>query len=457
MPVLAYAKTAYRRDNGDLPEQKLENLLIEPSPTDDEGVVMLARAGLEEYSTPGSTGPVRGIYSRDGVFGGDVFSVVNDTIYRNTSSLGTLADSVNNVPSFAGDGIDEILIANGGTMRRYDGALADVSFPDAAGVRGVTFIAGLFVAVRASSGRFYWSAVNDGSSWDALDFATAESKGDQLLAAVAIGDVLWLLGQESIEAWIVTGDANLPFRKITDRGYSVGVISSGAVHQLQGRLCWVGNDARPYMDGQSIADEGLAERIRASSAVRCFGFTYQGHSIFCIRIDAGTWGYDLATGSWLRFTTYERANWRVLTAFTKGYTVYLGDDELNTIWTFGGGEEAGSPIQCVFSAVVPVNGAPMMIDSVGLFANFGRTVIMQGQGEEPFIEMRVSRNEGKSWSDWRPKTLGRIGEYRKRVRWNRCGTIDASGGIFEFRSTDVNRLRISGLTVNEPGGGRGRQ
>jgi hypothetical protein len=50
-----------------------------------------------------------------------------------------------------------------------------------------------------------------------------------------------------------------------------------------------------------------------------------------------------------------------------------------------------------------------------------------------------------------------MGEYRKRVRWNRCGMIDAPCGIFEFRSTDITRLRVSGLTIGEPGGGRGRQ
>src|SRR5690606_6501392 len=129
-------------------------------------------------------------------------------------------------------------------------------------------------------------------------------------------------------------------------------------------------------------DEGLAERIRASASVSCFAFTYEGHPIFCIRIDSGTWGYDLTTGSWLRFTSYLRDNWRVRTAFTKGSIVYLGDDELNRIWTFGGGDENGEPIQCLFSAIVPTMGVPLTVDNIGLFANFGRTVILDGQGSE---------------------------------------------------------------------------
>jgi hypothetical protein len=455
MPALQYAKGAYRRANGDLPELKLENLLIEASPSDDEGAVMLARAGLESSLTPATSGAVVGIYSRADLFSGDIFSVAGGNIHRAAASLGSLAGTGH--VSFADDGIDEILITAGSTMRRYNGALANVVFPDSASVVKVRFLAGLFVAARASSGRFYWSAVNDGSTWDALDFATAESKGDNLLDIAVSGDLLWLFGRESVEAWRPSGNSDLPFVKITERGYQTGIIATGCAVALQSRLLWIGADARPYMDGESIADEGLAERIRDSATVSCFSFTYEGHPIFCIRIDDGTWGFDLTTGSWLRFTSYLRANWRIRTAFTKGSTVYLGDDELNRVWTFGGGDENGDPVQSVFSAIIPINGAPLTIDNIGLFANFGRTDVLTGDGEEPFVEMRISRNEGQTWGDWRSKSLGRMGEYRKRVRWNACGMRDAPCGILEFRSTDITRLRISGLTINEPGGGRGRQ
>lgn len=456
MPALAYARTAYQRTNGDLPELKLENLLIEPSPSDDEGVVMLARAGLESSLTPATTGAVRGIYSRADLFSGDIFSVSGGNIHRGTTSAGSLAGSGH--VSFADDGIDEILITAGSTMRRYTGSLANVTFPDSASVVKVVFLAGLFVAARASSGRFYWSAVNDGSSWDSLDFATAESKGDNLLDIVVSGDLLWLFGRESVEPWRATGNSDLPFAKVSGRTYQMGISATGCAVSIQDRLLWVGNDARPYMDGQPIADEGLAERIRDSASVSCFAFVYEGHPIFCIRLDEGTWGYDLTTGSWLEFTTYLRDNWRVRTAFTKGSTVYLGDDELNRIWTFGGGSENGDPIQCVFSAIVPVLGAPLSIDNIALFANFGRASALSGSGSDPYIEARISKDsDGKAWNDWRPKSLGRMGEYRKRVRWNRWGQVDAPGRIFEFRSTDVNRIRISGLAINEPGGGRGRQ
>jgi hypothetical protein len=459
MPALSYGKTAYRRDNGDLPEQKLQNLLIEATPTDDDGVALLARAGLEEHSTPGSSGAVKGIYSKAGLFSGDIFSVVGSSLYRGE----TLVDTVDGSGpiSFADNGVDELAVNAGGDIEVYDGAtLTAATFPDSADVVRIGFVSGLYVAARKNTGKFYWSATLDATSWNALDFATAESQADNLLDLVVIGDVVWLLGQESIEAWDITGDADLPFRKVIGRSYQVGLIATGAAVNLKGRLCWVGNDARPYMDGQPIADEGLAERIRAGTTISCFEFTYEGHPIFCVRIEGGTsegtWGFDLTTGSWLEFTSYERVNWRVRTAFTKGATVYLGDDELNTIWTFGGGSENGDPIQCVFSAVVPVANA-LQVDNIGMFANFGRSESLSGDGSDPYVEMRLSRNEGNSWTDWRPKSLGLMGEYRKRVRWNRCGMIDAPCGIFEFRSTDVTRLRVSGLTINEPGGGRGRQ
>lgn len=456
MPKLAYGHSAYLRANGDLPEIKLINLLLEASPSDEDGIVLLARAGLVEHSTPGSTGPVRGIFSKAGLFSGDIFSVIAGNIYRGETLLGTLTGT--GPVSFATNGIDELLINAGGHIRVYNGAtLATVTFPDTANVTKIGFISGLYIALRADTDQFYWSAVLDGTSWNALDFATAEGAADNLLDLIVLPDSMWLFGEETTEAWALSGDADLPFYKIELRSYQKGVIAPGCACELEGKLYWIGQDARPYSDGlEPIADEGLAERIRDSEDVFTFAFTYEGHPIFCVRLDNGTWGFDVTTRSWLEFTSYERANWRARCAMTRGSTVYLGDDELNTIWTFGGHSESGSVIQHVFTAILPMSGGALLVDNIGLHANVGRAEVLSGSGSEPVIEIRSSRDEGLSWTPWRPKALGRMGEYRQRVKWNRFGMFDPPGAMFEFRYTDAAPFRVSGLTINEPAGGRGR-
>lgn len=455
MPALPFIQSAYRRDNGDHVEARLINVFMEACPTDADGVAMLGRAGLTTNLSPGASGAVRGMFSKADMFGGDIFSVVGTDIYRNTTLLGSLAGS--GPVSFATDGIDEILITAGSTMRRYNGALADVVFPDAASVLKIGFIKGLFVAVRAGSHRFYWSAVNNGASWNALDYASAESSADYLLDMIVLGDTIWLFGKETVEPWSITSSTALPFRLIEQRLYRKGLIATGAATELDGRLYWVGEDARVYTDDMvAVSDEGIAERIRASATWSTFAFTYEGHPFVCVRLATATYVYSPLTANWVQFTTYGRANWRVQSAMTKGSTVYLGDDELNRIWTFGGYTENGAIIERVFSAFLPITGGGIVADNIGISANVGRTEVLTGAGSNPFLEMRYSRDEGKNWSNWRGTSLGVMGEYRKRPRFNRCGMFDAPGALFEFRNTDLGQFRASGMYINEPGGGRGR-
>src|SRR5687768_15839173 len=130
MPALPFIRSAFRRDNGDQVEGRLLNVFMEASPTDPDGVVMLSRAGLATHSSPGTTGPVRGMFSKADLFGGDMLSVVDDEIYRNLVLVGALAGT--GPVTFATDGIDEVLVAAGSTMRRYTTApaLSNVVFPD---------------------------------------------------------------------------------------------------------------------------------------------------------------------------------------------------------------------------------------------------------------------------------------------------------------------------------------
>jgi hypothetical protein len=182
----AYLPTGtYKRDNGNFPPFRIINVYAEQTPTSDTQVALISRPGLGLLSTVGS-GPINGLFSKAGTLSGDVFSLSGSALYRGTSSIGALAGT--GVVSFAG-GYGEILVCRGSTMRRYNGSISNVTFPDSAGVRAVCFIGSLFVAVRADdSAKFYWSAPLDGSSWDALDFATAEREPDQLLDIASLGD-----------------------------------------------------------------------------------------------------------------------------------------------------------------------------------------------------------------------------------------------------------------------------
>jgi len=457
MPAIRYGTGAYLRNNGNLPEFILRNMYVEQAPSAEAGVTLLSRPGLEEVANWGA-GPVIDIFCQDGSFGGDLFAVLSNTLYREAVPLGTLTGSG---PVSWAMSADELLITRGSTSYSYDGTdFVNSGFTGLFSneVTAVAYLAGLFLAVEAGSHRFFWSAVRDSRSWDVLDFASAENAPDELRDVKAVGDSLYLMGQASIEVWAATGAVEIPFTRIQQRLYRKGVISTGCAVDQDNSLTFCGHDGIVYRIAEvpeRISDHGIEERIKASLIVSCFGFVYEGHSFFCLRLDQGTWAFDAATRQWCELATYGQDNFRGRCATTQRRTLIFGDDHTGQLWTFGGFLDGTKELVREFTAAFPVRGA-IHVDNLEVESNSGWTDELAGQGADPILEMRSSRDSGATWGHYRSASLGRQGEYRTRTRYRALGMFDAPAAVFEFRCSDPAPLRISSVKVNEPGGGRAR-
>lgn len=457
MPDIPFGSGAYRRSNGNLPEFTLVNMFLEATPSAENGVVLLSRKGLALSSTAGP-GPVTGIFSQPGTFNGDVFRVSGGFLYRGTTSLGAINGT--GPVSFAASGT-EILVTAGASLWSYNGTnLQAVVFPDSANVRAVTFISGHFVAIRDGTHKYYWSAQLNGRSWDALDFASAESEPDNLLDCVAMRGNLYLMGQATIEPWYYTGALDLPFSLIEQRLFPKGVHSTGCAIEIDNALAWVGNDAIVYRSGdvpERISDHGIEERISASATVSAFGFIFEGHTHFCVRLDDSTFAIDFATGQWAELATSGRSNFAGRCATMQDTEVRFGDDATGKAWTFSDGyQDDGAVLMREFTGAFPIKGSPVVVDSLMVDANTGWTEYLSGQGTDPMIEVASSRDAGATFGTFRQARLGAQGEYRTRSRWTRMGMFDSPGAMFKFRVTDPVGLRVSSVAVNEPSGGRSR-
>jgi hypothetical protein len=464
MPSIAYGSRTYRRANGNFPELTLINMFPERALTSENQVALLSRPGLGLLATLGS-GPVKGMFCKAGTLNGDVFTIGGTNLYRGTTSLGTLSAGVGAVPSFAG-GFGELLVAYGLGLALYDGSsLTGPVFPDVANVRAVEFIGSLFVGVRGdTSGKFYWSAPLDGSSWDALDFATAEREPDSLLDIKALGDNIWLFGQQSIESWAHTGDADLPFTRIEQVAFDQGIMATGCVVAADNTLFFIGSKRVVYRLGQvpeRISDHGIEERLAASTSASLFTFWYQGHEFVCMRLDDETLVYDCSTQEWCEFQS-EEGNWIVGFAAMQGKTAYLGHATAFPGQILGWSEwdDLGEALERRFSVAQQLDD-PLSIDRLQLWVNAGQTDILSGQGSEPVIEMRYSQDAGNTWSDWEETDIGNAavggtGQYRTVPEWRALGMFDFPGFLCEFRFTDPGPLRVSAVKINEKGGGRSR-
>lgn len=458
MPSLAYGIGAYKRTTGDLPPLECINLFVESARTSEGSVCLQSRPGLGQLASIG-TGPINGIFSQRGVLSGDDFSISSSTLFRGTTSIGTVAGS--GATSFAGSDT-ELLIARGSTLSRYNGTtLNSPTFPDSASVTAVCFIGSLFVAARASSAKFYWSAPLNGNSWDALAFATAEREADTLLDIKALGDNLWLFGQSTIEVWQNTGDAALPFTRIEQIAFDKGIIATGASAHADNSLFFIGSDAVVYRVQDvpaRISDHWLEEKIAGSSSQSMFSFKLHGHEFVCVRLSgtAGqTFAYDCATQEWCEFQT-NGGQWIARCAAMKGTTVYLGHQTTGQVMGFDEFDDLGVAMERRFTCAAQMD-QPVQVDNIRLWVNAGEAPT----GVTPTVSLRYSRDAGRSFSSYIDTDLGNAADggtidYRVLPEWRRLGMFDFPGLLADIKCSAGTDFRVSAVKFNEPKGGRSR-
>lgn len=439
---LPFGLSSYSRADGRLAPVRLLNLLVEKSPTVPGQIALLARPGKAPlYARTG----VRGIYREDGVYTGSLFVVAGTTLYKDNVSLGTITGSGSVDFAYTVDGL---FIRGGGIVYQYDGAtLTATSFPDSASVVSMCALNSILLAVRGDTGRIYFRLPAD-TVWNALDYFSAEREPDPVICIKALADTLWAYGTSSIEPFVPTGDAAVPFQRLSGASISRGVKAAGGVAQLDNTLFHLGEDNAAYRltDGapQKISESGQDERFALSSTAETWTFSWVGHTLWVVALDDETLVYDVSSGTWPQFTNFPAVG------FYDGETIYAGGD---AVWTLEDRpDDDGDELERLFTYVVPTE-APLSCDCIEVSLSPGVTAV---DDEPALIQHRFSDDQGRTWSDWVEASTGFGGEYRKRVRYRRLGMVDAPGRLGEVRITDPTSIRFSGVDMNPPGGGRSR-
>ena len=189
------------------------------------------KTNVAAYGTPGtvlfssvSSQPSRGMHWMESnnvlyvVQRGDLWAVASNGIATLKKSLTTINPTdINGRVSMANNGT-ELCIVTGTYGYIYNTATDTLtsitaSLP-AGGSDTVTFLDSYFIVNRANTGQFYISGQYDGLTWNALNFATAESNPDNLMAVMSDKGYLALFGTSSTEIWVNTGELAFPFSRV---------------------------------------------------------------------------------------------------------------------------------------------------------------------------------------------------------------------------------------------------
>jgi hypothetical protein len=457
MPRVSVGTSPYKRIDAQVTEVRVENYYWEASQVTPTGEMWIPRPGLELFRTGGAA--LRGMFRAPGCLNGDLIAVIGVTAYRIDSagvatSLGTVSGSDRVI--IAGN-LAGIMIADG-TQLQYStgGALAAITLPFSNPI-WVGYTAGYWLCVAGGTQNRYYAPDITPTTWGALNFDAASSSTDRLLGCAIISGRIWDFGERSIEFRYASGDSDAPFAVEVGRSYERGCLSRDTIVPLDNTAIWVGDDRIIYRGAdvpQAISDNFIAERLADVDVADLYawGFSWQGHVFYCLTIgDQGTFVYDLTTNRWAKWLTYGQDKWLPgLGCIGWDNFPLVGDTVTGSIYTLSSSvyTDIDLPIVGVLTFGQPITGARPICDNLTIEMVTGYAT-PTGQGSNPLIRVRFSRDGGHVYGPWREAGLGLAGDYTKRVRFNRCGQFRSPGMVGEMLISDPVPRRISGVYMNE--------
>ena len=424
------------------------------------------------YGTPGlslfadiGAGPIRGEF-RSG--NGRMFAVSGTGLYEIDSSgdgtlLGSLFTSEGRVTM--AEGTTQLAICDGTKLYSLTystdtfAQVTDADLPTSVGY--VTNLDGYFIVNENASGRFYISSLNDVTAWVALDYATAESSPDKLSAPVNAVGQLWLFGERTTEIWANTGGSDFPFSRIAGAVMQVGVLAKNSILEIDNTVLWLGQDnfgngivyRANGFSPQRISTEPIEKRLQEPedrAAIYAWAYQEEGHVFYVLSGDSleTSLVYDLTTGLW-----HERAflneygnfeqhlgschvfsfNKHLVGSRVDGKIYQMDMDLLDDA-----GDEIGR--ERVYTHLVDEMKRNRYNSlEIGLETGVG---LQSGQGSDPTVSLRLSKDGARTWSDAMTTSFGGVGQYRTKVKFRRLGIAEQM--TFKIRITDPVKIAITG-------------
>jgi len=484
-------------------DNRLINLFPEVIPNEGKEAGFLNRApGLRLLATIGF-GPVRGLWTFNGVG----YVVSGNELYRIDNAYApTLIGAVSGTgPVSMSDNGTQLFVAANGPSYIYNSntnVFQQITDPDFPGALTVSYLDGYFVFNEPNSQKIWVTSLLEGTQVDPLDFASAEGSPDGLVAVIVNNREAWLFGTNSIEVWYDAGTPDFPLARIQGASNEIGCAAAFSVAKLDNSIFWLGQDARGrgivYRNngytGIRASNHAIEWQIQQYGDIsNAIAYTYQqdGHSFYVLTFPTvqKTWVYDVVTQSW-----HERAGWsngdfiryrpNCQTAFNN--EVILGDYESGNLYAYDldvysdngrtqkwlrswrpipSGQNnlrrtAQHSLQLDCETGVGLNG----IDPQDIIIDYllaengdildtenGENIVLDyatTQGVNPEVMLRWSDDGGHTWSNEHWASMGRIGQYGRRVFWRRLGmTMKLRDRVYEVSGTDPVKIAIVGAEL----------
>lgn len=397
--------------------------------------------GIEQIATIAGTNlQARGFHVMNGV----PYSVNGTGLYRLNSdytvdSLGTI-EAGGNV-SMADNGTQLCILVPGGKGYIFTTGpdtlteITDADFRANGDPQYVIFVDGYFLFTTDEK-KFIVSALNDGLSYNALDFGSAESDPDAVVCPGKYRNQVFIFGGSTIEGEQNVGGTGFPFQR-SGLFFDKGAFAPLSVINAQDTLMFVGGGVNETpavwaITGNSLAKistnaiDSLLQQLTSAevSAIRAWTFGQKGSYFIGFALPDTTLVYEMASKKWFEWQSYLNSS--------------LGYHRVHSIVTAFGQIICNDVVDGRFGAISPdvydeyganivrkIVTMPFSDRMMSLFFPMLELTVESGMGTvtetNPVVVLERSTDGGKTWGYGRSASIGAIGEYDKRAIWYRNG------------------------------------
>jgi hypothetical protein len=444
---------------------RLVNCYPEVLPAGAKGPITLVRGpGIVDWATVGN-GPISAIYTA-GItlttgFETLLYVVSGDELYKvNSSGTATLLGNVgtpNNVD--IDSNTSAVVVTNephgyywdGGTF----GQIVDDDFVSR-GAGDVEFLDDFLLFREPDSGRFFGGDLGSATSFDALQFAIADTAPDQLNGMIADHRQLIAFGTRTTEVWENIGAAGFPFQRIINGMMEVGCLNARTVGRSYNQVLWVADDFTVRrlqgITPARMSTHAIEQKLSTETVQGAFGFDFDGHFFYAVNTDSGTYVLDLVTSEWHERETYGHWNWkpqhfarfagkRLVADGTSNKIGYLDGD---TFTEFGGVQRMEWTYQPVYA-----EQQRAFHDRLEIVCQTGAGTTT-GQGVDPKIMLEYSDDGGDTWKRMPDRSLGPLGKRESRAVWHNLGS--ARQRVYRAAVSDPVRVSVTDTQIEVRGG-----
>jgi len=361
---------------------------------------------------------------------------------------------------------DVLSIASNGQLWYWDGAaLTYVSDPDIGNVIDAKWISGYFMTTDGTN--LIVTELNDRYAVNPLKYGSSEADPDPVLAVNELRNEAYAFNRYTIEAFQNVGGDNFPFQRVEGAQVPRGIIGTHAYCKFMDTFAFVGsgrNEAPAVYLMTAANTEKLSTReidviLEQFSETELSGMVVESrisknHELLYIHLPDRALVFDaMATKA------VGEPVWFVLSSGLPGLSTYRAR---NFVWVyddwFSGdptvafgyvgrmrtdiGSHFDAEVGWEFGTMVEYNaGNDAIILEMELVCLPGRVA----SSDDPTVWTSYTL-DGETWSQERPKSLGKQGQRNKRVAWRNQGTI-RNYRIQKFRGTSEGHVPMVRLEV----------